>query len=108
MTVTSAPAATSCPTSCDSLSVIAACLQVILVQLLPDTAGQEVRPAREVFVRLVGLQEAVEQLGNILVTFSFLVSLHPTWILIQMACVACKTKFNPQCSANQRLLTPTT
>ena len=106
MTVTSAPAATSCPTSCDSLSVIAACLQVILVQLLPDTAGQ-VRPAREVFVRLVGLQEAVEQLGNILVNFSFLVSLHPTWIL-QMACVACKTKFNPQCSANQRLLTPTT
>ena len=40
--------------------VIAACLQVILVQLLTDTTGQ-VRPAR-VFVRLVGLQEGVEQL----------------------------------------------
>ena len=53
MTVTSAPAATSCPTSCDSLSVIAACLQVILVQLLPDTAGQ-VRPAREVFRQVGG------------------------------------------------------
>ena len=41
--------------------VIAACLQVILVQLLPDITSQ-VRPARKVFVRLVSLQEGVEQL----------------------------------------------